>query len=237
MDHFKKIYHDHAPSYHKMVSLEDVDQNLLPALERVTSFTGKRILDLGTGTGRIPLLTADLASQLVGLDLHRGMLRENRTQRDVVDGNWDLVQADMRILPFPDNWAHVVIAGWAIGHFRGWYADHWRTQIGRVIKEMNRVLLPGGALIVIETLTTGSLTPAPPTEELGEYYAWLEDEWGFSRQQVSTDYMFDSLEDAVESTEFFFGPELSAKMRENNWVRLPEWTGIWGKIMDQDSSS
>ncbi len=30
-------------------------------------------------------------------------------------------------------------------------------------------------------------------------------------------------------TEFFFGAELAQMIRQNNWVRLPEWTGVWGK--------
>jgi hypothetical protein len=73
------------------------------------------------------------------------------------------------------------------------------------------------------------LTPAPPTPGLANYYAWLENEWGFSRQQIQTDYQFWDLDEAIELANFFFGAELADKVRENNWVRLPEWTGVWGK--------
>ncbi len=81
----------------------------------------------------------------------------------------------------------------------------------------------------METLTTGSLTPAPPTEGLAEYYAWLEGEWGFTRQSIRTDYQFTSVPEAVERTEFFFGDEMVEKIRANGWARLPEWTGVWSK--------
>jgi ubiquinone/menaquinone biosynthesis C-methylase UbiE len=109
-------------------------------------------------------------------------------------------------------------------------ADDWQTQIGRVLQEMHRVVAPGGALIIIETLTTGSLTPAPPTVALAEYYAWLESAWNFGRQTIRTDYQFASVEEAASRTEFFFGAELAASIRAHGWAQLPEWTGVWGKV-------
>ena len=123
----------------------------------------------------------------------------------------------------------MVTAGWSIGHLRGWFAADWQTQIGRVLREMRRAVKPGGALMIMETLTTGSLTPAPPTDALAEYYAWLEDEWGFARQTIRTDYQFASVDEAVARTEFFFGSELAAKIRQQGLARLPEWTGVWSK--------
>lgn len=231
MDHFKHIYTHKARAYHQMIAAEDVGGNLLPALERVTSFHGKTILDLGTGTGRLPLLLSDQDTKLIGLDLHRAMLLENQAQREKAGGYWELVQGDMHNLPFPSRWVDVVFAGWAIGHLRSWFADQWRARIRRVLDEMHRVVKPGGTLLIIETLGTGSLIPAPPTSELAEYYDYLEDEWGFKRQKIRTDYVFPSIEAAVEYTEFFFGAELAKKIRRNGWSQLPEWTGLWGKRM------
>ena len=179
MDHFKHIYTHRAADYHRLITPEDVDGNLLPTLEGITPLVGKRLLDLGTGTGRIPLLAAQQAAQLVGLDLHADMLRENNHQRHQAGGQWGLVQGDMRTLPFPAGWAEVITAGWAIGHSRSWYATDWKHQIGRMLHEMHRVIVPGGALIILETLTTGSPAPAPPSAGLAEYYTWLENAWNF----------------------------------------------------------
>jgi hypothetical protein len=94
---------------------------------------------------------------------------------------------------------------------------------------MHRLIKPDGVLIIIETLSTGSLTPAPPTAGLAEYYRWLEDEKGFKRQEIQTDYVFPNLDAAVEYMEFFFGAELAKTIRQNRWSRVPEWTGVWGK--------
>jgi len=229
MDHFQHIYRHQAADYHRMIEPEDTDHNLLPALKQITPLTGQRILDLGTGTGRLPLLLHEETQQFVGLDLHAGMLHQNKVQQIAVGGNWGLIQGDMRGLPLPAAWADVILAGWSVGHSRAWYATDWQTQIGRMVAEMHRVAAPDGTLIILETLTTGSTTPAPPTPELAEYYTWLENKWGFTRRQIPTDFYFDSVEEAVAYTEFFFGADLSAKIRQNGWSRLPEWTGIWSK--------
>ena len=229
MDHFRHIYTNQAADYHQLISPEDFAGNLLPALEQVTTLRGKRVLDLGTGTGRLPLLLSDQTTQVVGLDLHGAMLLENQRQRSRVGGQWNLAQGDMRLLPFSSGWADVVTAGWSIAHLRNWYAANWQSQIGRVLQEMQRLVATGGALIIIETLTTGSLTPAPPTVALAEYYAWLESEWGFARQTIRTDYQFASVEEAVNHTEFFFGSALANTIRTHGWSQLPEWTGVWGK--------
>ena len=185
------------------------------------------MLDLGTGTCRIPLLIADRTQAVVSVDLHLAMLRVNQLNQARGTGRWDLVQADMRELPFSNRWAEVVTAGWAIGHLRDWYPDKWQTEMARVLGEINRVAVPNATVVIFETLTTGSLTPAPPSDHLAEYYGWLEDVQRFSRHVFRTDYQFADLAEAVELTGFFFGSELATRVRNNNWVRVPEWTGMW----------
>jgi ubiquinone/menaquinone biosynthesis C-methylase UbiE len=228
-DHFISIYKHQANAYHRMIVPEDIEGNLRTAMEKVTPLRGKRILDLGTGTGRLPLLFSREAAQMVCLDLHAGMLQEHQQQRRQNQGQWALIQGDMRQLPVLTAWAEVVTAAWAIGHLSNWFGDDWQTQIGRVLAEMHRVVTPGGAIIILETLTTGSLTPAPPSAGLARYYQWLEEAWAFTRQEVRTDFQFATVEEAVAHTEFFFGPHLSATIREQGWSRLPEWTGVWSK--------
>ena len=83
----------------------------------------------------------------------------------------------------------------------------------------------------METLTTGSDIPSPPTAELSDYYDWLEKSWGFTRQEIRTDYRFSNVKEAINNTEFFFGEQLSSMIIENNWNRVPECTGIWSKIV------
>jgi len=230
MDRYINIYTNHADIYHRMIAAEDFEGNLLPTIEQVSPVERKRILDLGSSSGRLPLLLYPHVEQVIALDLHKGMLLEQQRQRDQLNGTWGLIEGDLRMIPFPNNYFDLVTAGWAIGHFQGWYSENWQYQVDQAINEMFRVVQPGGVLIIIETLTTGSTIPAPPTEGLANYYAHLETQWGFSRQEISTDYQFRDLEEAVEMADFFFGKELAQSVRNNQWVQLPEWTGVWSKI-------
>lgn len=226
---YHRIYSGQAADYHRLITPEDVDGNLLPAIENVTSLRGKRILDLATGTGRLPRLFGTQAAQVVGIDLHSGMLRENKVQRTLANGKWLLARSDIRELPVSSNWVDVVTVAWAMGHFIRWYGDTWQTQIERVLHEALRVATSRGAIIIIETLSTGSITPQPPSDGLAAYYAWLESEWGFRLQTIQTDYQFPTVEDAVNHMAFFFGADLAQKIRQNGWSRVPEWTGVWSK--------
>ena len=110
MDSFHHIYTHQAGAYHRMIQAEDADGHLLPALLRACPLAGARVLDLGSGTGRIPLLLAPLGPRLVALELQRAMLREQAAQMAQAGGSWALVQADMRRLPAPDGWADAAIA-------------------------------------------------------------------------------------------------------------------------------
>jgi ubiquinone/menaquinone biosynthesis C-methylase UbiE len=229
MNHYIKIYNSKAREYHRMIEAEDADNLLLATLLDIVSFEKKTIFDLGSGTGRLPLLLRDMGSQIIALDLHTEMLREQVRQRNIVKGRWSLLQGDMQRLPFDDQCTDVVLAGWALGHFTGWYPDDWRTRVKLVIGEMQRMTKPGGSIIILETLGTGSLKAAPPHEGLAAYYSILEKQLGFERREVATDYQFESPDAAIQNSEFFFGPELSQKIRDHHWDRIPEWTGIWSK--------
>ena len=227
-DHFTQIYCTSGKNYHKMISVEDVDKNLKPALLSITSFKNKRIIDLGSGTGRIPLLFPE--QRIISLDLHADMLEENINQQKLSRSNWPAIQGDMRLLPFSPNSFDIATAGWSIGHFTGWYKEDWKAQIERVLHQTNMLLKPGGCMIIPETLSTGNLIPTPPNAELAKYYNWLETTHHFQHQKIQTDYLFDSLEDSIFYSRFFFGEDLTEKVRHNKWVRLPEWTGIWYKF-------
>lgn len=238
-DHFIRIYKTRDAAYHALIAAEDANRNLLPALQSITPLAGKRILDLGSGTGRIPILLRGLDCGILALDLHRAMLlqqaslqmqsrRPDLGREEVNDLQATLVQADLRAAPVRSASFDVTIAGWAIGHFTGWVED-WKTEAKRAVDEMQRATKPGGTLILLETMGTGVLKPKPPNAALAAYYQWLEAELGFQRDVISTDYDFGSVERAAELCGAFFGAEMAAKVRANNWDGVPEFTGIWHK--------
>lgn len=228
-DHFERIYLQQAPDYQRLIEAEDVEGNLLAALLSLADLDGKCVLDAGSGTGRFAQLINGLAEQVVAVDRMPAMLAENQRVRARQDGSWDLLQADLRCLPFAQAAYEITICGWAIGHWCFWAAQNWQQQVDHMLAEMLRVTRPGGWLVVLETMGTGVQQPGPPNPRLADYYQRLEQRWGFTRLVIATDYAFDSVEAAVAGLAFFFGQDLEEKIRQHQWRRVPEWTGLWSR--------
>jgi len=232
---YLRIYDEHAEAYDALVAAEDCDQHLLPALEAVAPLAGASVLEAGVGTGRVTRLVAGRARRIVGFDRSAAMLARARANLAGVAGRCDLelFVADAREpLAIDAGWADVAVAGWVFGHLRHWMPDGWREAVGFALDQMERALSPGGALIVIETLGTGSEEPRPPNDDLAEYYAWLEGERGFARSAIRTDYLFDDVDTAAKTTGFFFGDDFARRVRAEGWRRVPECTGIWSRRRD-----
>ena len=228
MPTFEEIYAQHAEAYDALIEREDYENHLLPALAAITPLEGTRVVEFGAGSGRLTRLLAPLVERIRAYDASAHMLSVAEQHLKAMGvANWELGVADNKRLPVEDATADIAIAGWSFGHSVGWFPESWRDEIGAAVDEMARVLRPGGTAIILETMTTGSETPAPPSEGLAAYYHWLENERGFSSTTIRTDYQFESLDEADRLTRFFFGDELADRVRRENWVILPENTGIW----------
>ena len=111
----------------------EVRDRLLDRLQWV-QLQPRRILDLGTGTGRaLPALAARFPdAELVGLDITPAMLRVAASRPGNTAGNEPLlVCADAARLPFPDQSMDLVFSSLAI---------HWSPALDEVLAEVRRVL-------------------------------------------------------------------------------------------------
>jgi ubiquinone/menaquinone biosynthesis C-methylase UbiE len=110
----------------------------------IWSATGKHspasVLDVGAGTGRFGKAFVAAGDSYVGLDLSYNMLHEFRVER----ASPCLVQADAEHLPFQDKSFDVVMLMQVLSGAR-----HWRE----LLKEVQRVLRPGGTVVVGHTVT------------------------------------------------------------------------------------
>lgn len=226
----REIYESHAERYQQLVAAEDREGNLLPAILAIAGVGGCRVIDVGAGTGRVTrLVAAGGAREVVACDRSRAMLTVAASR---VPPQVHLVRADARALPLASGWGDVGIAGWVFGHFRYWMPSRWRENIGAALDELHRVLRPGSPVVVIETLGIGNAEPAPATSRLGEYYAWLEEERGFRRTAIRTDYELATVDEAASTLGFFFGSEVADRIRQEQWTVIPEWTGLWSRMSD-----
>lgn len=227
-DHFQDIYANKAAQYDAMVAREDYEGNILKALEGIRPLAGLDVIEFGAGTGRLTRLLAPHVQSIRAFDNAPHMLEIARPTLEATDStNWTLEVAENTSLPVPDSSADLAIEGWSFGHQTGWNPDGWRESIGAALREMQRVLRPGGTAVLLETMGTGSESPAPPAPGLAEFYAWLEQEHGFLYQWIRTDYEFASVPEAEELTRFFFGDALADRIVQEGLLILPECTGIW----------
>lgn len=106
-----------------------------------------RILDIATGTGDVAFRLSELFpdSKVVGADLSEGMLAEAREklkkQPSVIQGNVSFQYADCLALPFSDGDFSIVTVAYGVRNFE---------HLLQGLREMRRVLAPGGVLCVIE---------------------------------------------------------------------------------------
>jgi SAM-dependent methyltransferase len=224
MPDYRLIYENDAERYQQLVAAEDYQGELPRKLERLVTLDGARVLEVGMGTGRITRMMLDGGASVIGYERSPAMMA---VARRLLGERFQGHVADIRQSMLPPASADVALAGWALGHFCEWYAGHWQLEIDSVLGKMWGALDTEGTLIVIETLGTGSESPHAPNGELADYYRFLEGSWGMQREELRTDYRFESLETALTSIGFFFGPELASVVRERNWLVVPEWTGLW----------
>lgn len=221
------IYREQATQYENLVLHEDYQQHLLPAISAIRSLDQADWIEWGAGTGRLTALAAPSARSILALDVSAAMLQVAVDKLARIDGlRWQTAVADHRHAPAPDRSADIAIAGWTIIYLSSKFVPDWQGALRQAIGEMQRVLRPGGALIIIETLGTGYSEPA---RLYADYYDFLEQELGFQYKWIRTDYEFASVEKAVEGLGFFFGDRFEQEIRANQWRIVPECTGLWWK--------
>jgi SAM-dependent methyltransferase len=95
------------------------------------------VYDLGCGPGQTTAFLHECGLRVHGLDLSPELVREARLRNpDVTFGVGDMLE-----LPLPDASAAGVVAFYAIVHFSP-------TQLGVALREMHRVLAPGGLVLL-----------------------------------------------------------------------------------------
>jgi ubiquinone/menaquinone biosynthesis C-methylase UbiE len=222
----RKIYQSDGDRYEALIAREDYQENILRAIEEILNVDGLDILDLGAGTGRLTLLLAARAGSIRSFDASAEMLRVCR-ERLVASGlsHWQVDVADHRQLPVMKKSADLAVSGWSVSYLAVWDQENGTAELDKWLAEMERVLRPGGTILLFESLGTGNETPIR-LEHVESTYRWL-DSRGFENKWIRTDYKFESVTEAAELAGFFFGEEMVEQIRKKGSVILPECTGVW----------
>ncbi|WP_239090372.1 bifunctional demethylmenaquinone methyltransferase/2-methoxy-6-polyprenyl-1,4-benzoquinol methylase UbiE [Marinomonas ostreistagni] len=120
---------------------------------------GQKVLDIAGGTGDLTMKFSRLvgaSGQVVLADINDSMLKVGRDKlaNNGIVGNVQYVQANAEELPFPDNTFDCITIAFGLRNV---------TDKSKALASMNRVLKPGGRLLVLEF-------SKPETECLSQIY-------------------------------------------------------------------
>lgn len=112
-----------------------------PLLNAIDGVESPVLLDVATGTGRVPstLLRLAFDGHIVGLDLSKGMLSRARAKLETYGNQVSLVWQDASRLPFASDSCDAVTCLESL---------EFMPRPSDVLAEMVRVLAPGGVLMV-----------------------------------------------------------------------------------------
>lgn len=227
-DIWTHFYNRCPQDYERLISPEDYQGNLLRAIQEIIPPGPLQVVELGAGTGRLTALLSPHTTRIIALDRAPAMLalaREKLHRRQVA--NCHLALADNRFVPLRSNWADLALEGWSFLHLKVWHPETWLHEINLALQEMQRVLKPGGIMLVIETLGTGHKAPHVP-ELFVPFFDQLESAWHFQRTWTRSDYRFDSHLEAESILPRAFGQEVLDALEDTlQGYILPECTGLW----------
>jgi demethylmenaquinone methyltransferase / 2-methoxy-6-polyprenyl-1,4-benzoquinol methylase len=122
---------------------------------------GQQVLDIAGGTGDLALAFAPKvgsSGRVVHTDINEAMLREGRNRLLDAGVNLPTLVCDAEHLPFADASFDVVTVAFGLRNM---------THKEEALREMNRVLKPGGKLLVLEFSKV-----AKPLEKIYDWYSF-----------------------------------------------------------------
>ena len=127
-----------------------------------------RAYDVGCGFGRLTPVLSEFASVVVGFEREATLVA---TARQLLPALEFVEVASLETLPAPDASAELVMTFTVLQHMPD-------PQAEAVIREMARVLAPGGHVLVVEetdpTLEAGDVTRAEAGYTRGRPWSWYE---------------------------------------------------------------
>jgi len=144
----KDIFTTITPKYDFLNHLLSLRQDIAWrrfAVNRMHFFNTYRMLDVGTGTGDLAIAVAGMhgRTKITGLDFVREMIRlgHKKVQLMHLSDRVQMLQGDALTLPFPESTFDVAAIAFTLRNI---------PNIIRAIKEMTRVVVPGGQVMVLE---------------------------------------------------------------------------------------
>ncbi len=146
--------------------------NVITQLLRIIEYhpVEKTVLDCGAGGGRPPLaLFKARGYQTTGIDISKERIDMTNQFAEKYNIDLNIIEGDMRNIPFEDNSFGCVFSFNTIFHMN-------KKDIEKAIKEMLRVLKPGGLLYVNFIWHREDMSYLGEEREPGEFWSEIEGE-------------------------------------------------------------
>jgi len=138
----ERYFAQHADDWDAIRSLHVAESEVEAAIARaLQGHELGRLIDIGTGTGRMLELFAGRAVGAAGIDRSPEMLRLARAKLGEAGLGAELRQGDMYSLPFASGSADTVIIHQVL---------HFAQQPAAAVAEAARLLSPGGRLLIVD---------------------------------------------------------------------------------------
>ncbi|HEX6916403.1 MAG TPA: bifunctional demethylmenaquinone methyltransferase/2-methoxy-6-polyprenyl-1,4-benzoquinol methylase UbiE [Chitinophagaceae bacterium] len=115
------------------------------AIAELKPLQPRKVLDVATGTGDMAILTYSILrpEKITGIDISAGMLEVGRKKIEAksLSGHIELLTGDSETIKFPDDSFDAITVAFGVRNFQ---------NLENGLREMRRVLRPGGRLVVLE---------------------------------------------------------------------------------------
>ncbi|HEX2912527.1 MAG TPA: class I SAM-dependent methyltransferase [Chloroflexia bacterium] len=138
---FRALYYPLAPLYDKISYYGFLGQ--WPKWQRAVlpRIQGKRVLEIGCGTGSLMLTLLERGYKAYGIDASPAMLKQASKKLEKAGYSGRVSRAQVQQLPFPDDSFETVISTFPTEYIID----------PASLKEIQRVLYPGGRLVIVDT--------------------------------------------------------------------------------------
>jgi len=198
-----RYFAGHAEVWDQIRSLHVAESEVENAIDRALGRRPLgRLVDIGTGTGRMIELFGPRAQQAIGIDRSSEMLRLARVKLEAAGIQSSLRQGDMYALPLTDESADSIIIHQVL---------HYAHSPAAAIVEAARVLAPAGTLLVVDFA-------AHEREELRERDAHIR--LGFEDEVMSAWFAAAGL--TIDQVQHLKGGELTVTLWRGVKAAIPQ---------------